>query len=152
MHVKVNTSGDPSWSVEDLINNSTIIPFRHQEVEKLIKIRINPQGPFFIILSKTKAIINGSIIMEFTKNNLKYEAFRESTTMDILTNTILYEDINEFTLHVKNFEIQFQNLDSFTSSTFPGNFTNFIFIGFSSYNPAKWTVQEGEVHFEKFIN
>lgn len=90
--------------------------------------------------------------MEFTKNNLKYEAFRESTTMDILTNTILYEDINEFTLHVKNFEIQFKNLDSSTSSTFPGNFTNFIFIGFSSYNPAKWTVQEGEVHFEKFIN
>ena len=146
MHVNVNTSGDLSWNVEDLINNSTFISFRHQELQKLIKFRINPQGPLFIVLSKTKALMNGSIIMEFSKNNLKYEAYRELNTLDILTNTILYEDINEFTLLVKNSDIQFKNLDSSTSASFLGNFTNFIFIGFSSYNPAKWTVQEGEPH------
>ena len=143
MHVKLNTSGDPSWNVKDLINNSTVIPFKHQELEKLVKIRLNPQGPFYIMLSKTKEIINGSIIMQFTKSILKYEEFGESNTMDTFPNTILYEDINDFTLHVEETEIQFKNSDTYVSNTFEGNFTNFKFIGFSSYNPAKWTIQEG---------
>ena len=86
------------------------------------------------MLSKTKEIINGSIIMQFTKSLLKYEEFGESNTMDTFPNTILYEDINDFTLHVEETEIQFKNSDTSVSNTFEGNFTNF-----------KWVVENGSV-------
>ena len=86
---------------------------------------------------------HGSIILGFNKNHLKYEKYGDTENERVLKETFFYEDINDFTINVKNNEIKFQNLDSPKSSSFNGNFTDFIFMGFSSYNPAKWTVQEG---------
>ena len=143
VHADINSSASLELSLEDLFNNSTIVPFRYKETEKLVTIRIIPQGPFYITFSTSKLISTGSIILGFNKNHLKYKKYGNTENERVLKETFFYEDINDFTINVKNNEIKFQNLDSLKSSSFNGNFTDFIFMGFSSYNPAKWTVHEG---------
>ena len=85
--------------------------------------------------------------MELTKTYLQYEVYGVMGTKNRVLNTIVYEDTNDFTINVENSNIQFKNFDSSTVFSLQGNFTHFIFIGFSSYNPAQWTVQEGEYIF-----
>ena len=143
MHVNINSFGAAGISTVDLIDNSTIIPFRYKELEKLLKIRILPQGPFYITISRTKIVSHGSIIMEFSKTQLKYNIFGDPSNVKKFPESFLYEDINDFSVIVKNTEINFQRPESTKKMGILGNFTNLMFIRFSSYNPAKWTVEEG---------
>ena len=77
MHAKVNSSAPSGIELEELINNSTFIPFRFKEVKKLLKMRVIPQGPFYVTISSTKGIVNGTVLMEFSKSYFKYKLFEE---------------------------------------------------------------------------
>ena len=112
-------------------------------MEKRINIRVFPQGPFYVTFSNTKIISNGTIIMEFKKNNMEYKVYGEANNVKAATVLFLYEDINDFIITVKNSEIKFRKPDSEKSFSMFGNFSDLMFIGFSSYSPAQWTVQEG---------
>ena len=143
MHVNINSYGPAGISMVDLLDNSTIIPFRYKELEKLLKIRIIPQGPFYITFSSTKIVSPGSIIMEFSKTQLKYNIFGDPSNANVFPESFLYEDINDFSVILQNTEINFERPGSTKKMGILGNFTNMMFIRFSSYNPAKWTVEEG---------
>ena len=144
MHVKLNTSGAPGQSLEELfLTSSTVLPFRYKELEKHMKIRVFPQGPFYITFSNTKLMSNGTIIMDFNKNHLKYKVNGQPSNTKAIDESFLYEDFNEFTVNVKNAEIQFKKSDSGKIFSMFGNFSDFMFIGFCSFSPVKWTVQEG---------
>ena len=144
MHARVNTSGTPDLSMEDLFNNSTIIHFRYKEEEKTIQVRIVPQGVFYITFSKTKTISNESVVLKFTQNHLKFEVFGDPDDEKLTQETFLFEDTNDFSIEFTNTGITFKKLDPTMFSTFIGNFTQFIFMGVSSYNPAKWVIEEGK--------
>ena len=142
MHAKVNSSAPQGIELEELINNSTFIAFRFEEVKKVLKIRVVPQGPFYVTISSTKGIVNGTVLMEFSKNYFKYKVFQEVIEEKTFAESFAYEDINDITLVLKNSELKVKKGLSLLT-TLQSNLTNSIFIGFSSFNPAKWIVQEG---------
>ena len=119
-------------------------------MEKLMEIRVLPQGPFYITISNTKTVSNGTLIMEFNKNNLKFKLYGDPSNVKVFDESFLYEDFNDFSITIKNTEIQFKKSEPVKMFSMDGNFTNLMFIRFSSYNPAQWTVQEGN-HVEQTL-
>ena len=86
----------------------------------------------------------GLATTKFTNNYLKFEVFGDPKEEKLTQETFLYEDTNDFSIELTNMDITVQKLYSTIFSIFAGNFTQFIFMGVSSYNPAKWVIEEGK--------
>ena len=147
MHAKVNSSAPTGIELTELVGNSTFIPFRFDEVKKVLKLRVVPQGPFYVTISSTKGIVDGTILMEFTKTYFKSKIFGKTTEEKQYEENFAYEDINDLTLVLKNFELKVKK-DRSLLATLQGNLTSSFFIGFSSFSPAKWIAQEGVYLFQ----
>ena len=148
VHAKVNSSAPSGIELEELINNSTFIPFRFKEVKKVLKIRVVPQGPFYVTISSTKGIVNGTVLMEFSKSYFKYKLFEEVIEEKNFAESFAYEDTNDITLVLKNSGLKVKKGLSLLA-TLQSNLTNSFFIGLSSFSPAKWIVEEGVIFFSK---
>ena len=150
VHVNLVTSGTAGGKLDLLLNTSTSLPFRYREPEKHIKIRVFPQGPFYITFSETKSISIGTITMEFNKKNVKYRVKGDPNSMKTVDASFFFEDFNSFTVIVGNSEIQFIQLDSEKVHSFSGDFSRLMFVRFSSYSHVEWIVQEGKAELFLF--
>ena len=157
VHKDVYTFGDASAGVDSLFANAEFIKFRERaDASHVVTMRVFPLGSFFVFFSGcpsptcyTASVAGGQegltapVYIEFTSTGTKYGLLGgEISKAD---NLFTHEDPHDLAIHVLDagHVSEFQNLPDLL--TFPSiDFVNLTFIGFGSFAPVNWTIDNSK--------